>query len=102
MTTNPVPPEALAGCECLVWTTESRHPKIAKFDGTHWLVLDHRGKFIFEFPNVTRAIPMSVVEAAPGMREALKRLVETDSGMSNQREFNIARAALAACDGKGE
>jgi len=49
-----------------------------------------------------RAIPMAWIEAAPGMREALKGLVETDSGMSNQREFNIARAALAACDGKGE
>ena len=50
----------------------------------------------------TNPVPMSVVEAAPGMREALKRLVETDSGMSNQREFNIARAALAAKeDGRG-
>lgn len=112
MPENPIPPEALTGCECLVWTTEARHPKVAKFDGTHWLVLHHNGKFVFEFPNVTRAIPMSVVEASPGMRVVLKALLAImDTCITDGRFAGVGRSimkdaaelcdnALAACDGK--
>ena len=51
----------------------------------------------------TNPIPMSVVEAAPGMREALKKvLAELGDGACSHATFEEGHAALAACDGKGE
>lgn len=111
MTTNPIPPEALTGCECLVWTEEYTLPLIGKCrlqrDWVFWN--DSDCEYHPERCRVTRAIPFSWCLAAPGMREALNALynhpmLDRAGGVevvyTNMEK--LARAALAACDGKGE
>lgn len=100
MTTNPITPEALTGCECLL-----KHPRGGCFLGAYdaakgcW-VADGYG----EIKAPTLAIPLSWCLAAPGMREALTTVCQGPCechGMGQCARCE-AHAALAACDGKGE
>jgi len=106
MTTNPITPEALTGCECLL-----KHPRGGCFLGAYdaakgcW-VADGYG----EIKAPTLAIPLSWCLAAPGMREALKELERHHAARNdmvgrpqeNSRTLSLIRPPLAACDGKGE